>query len=72
VLNRTQLEPREFIEKAIRFYMDIWSNDSSALLPKETTSAIDGRLGLFEDRMASCFTSSQWRSLDQRDHRHRL
>ncbi|NLU25257.1 MAG: hypothetical protein GXW99_11240, partial [Clostridiales bacterium] len=28
-------------------------NDGSALLPKEIASAIDGRLGLFEDRMAS-------------------
>ena len=45
---------REFIEKAIRFYMDyLEMNDGSALLPKEIASAIDGRLGMFEDRMAS-------------------
>ena len=45
---------REFIEKAIQFYMDyLEMNDGSALLPKEIASAIDGRLGLFEDRMAS-------------------
>ena len=48
------LSRREFIEKAIRFYMDYLEvNDGSALLPKEIASAIDGRLGLFEDRMAS-------------------
>ncbi|MPN03502.1 hypothetical protein SDC9_150732 [bioreactor metagenome] len=45
---------REFIEKAIRFYMDyLEMNDGNALLPKEIASAIDGRLGMFEDRMAS-------------------
>lgn len=45
---------REFIEKAIRFYMDyLEMNNGSTLLPKEIASAIDGRLGMFEDRMAS-------------------
>ncbi|MEG2222746.1 MAG: hypothetical protein RRY95_08480 [Oscillospiraceae bacterium] len=44
---------REFIERALDFYMDyLEMNDGSTLLPKEITSAIDGRLGLFEDRMA--------------------
>lgn len=44
---------REFIEKAIRFYMDyLEMNDGSSLLPKEITAAIDGRLGMFEDLMA--------------------
>lgn len=45
---------RAYIENAIRFYMDyLEMNDGSSLLPKEVTSAINGRLGLFEDRMAS-------------------
>lgn len=45
---------REYIENAIRFYMEyLEMNDGSSLLPKEITSAINGRLGLFEDRMAS-------------------
>lgn len=45
---------REYIENAIRFYTDyLEMNDGSSLLPKEVTSAINGRLGLFEDRMAS-------------------
>lgn len=45
---------REYIENAIRFYTDyLEMNDGSSLLPKEVTAAINGRLGLFEDRMAS-------------------
>ena len=44
---------REYIENAIRFYTDYQEmNDGSSLLPKEVTSAINGRLGLFEDRLA--------------------
>ncbi|MEG1578790.1 MAG: hypothetical protein RR336_08510 [Oscillospiraceae bacterium] len=44
---------REFIERALDFYMDyLEMHDGSTLLPKEIASAIDGRLGLFEDRMA--------------------
>lgn len=45
---------REYIENAIRFYTDYQEmNGGSSLLPKEVTSAINGRLGLFEDRLAS-------------------
>ncbi len=45
---------REYIENAIRFYTDyLEMNDGSSLLPKEITAAINGRLGLFEDRMAA-------------------
>ncbi|WP_312636517.1 hypothetical protein [Oscillibacter sp.] len=45
---------REYIENAIRFYTDYQEmNDGSGLLPKEVTTAINGRLGLFEDRLAS-------------------
>lgn len=44
---------RAYIENAIRFYTDyLEMNDGSSLLPKAVTSAINGRLGLFEDRMA--------------------
>ena len=42
-----------FIEKAIDFYLGyIDANSAGAFLPKEIQSAIDGRLGMFEDRMA--------------------
>lgn len=45
---------REFIERALDFYIDyLEMNDGSSLLPKEIAAAIDGRLGMFEDRMAS-------------------
>jgi len=41
------------IEKAIDFYMGyLDANKAGAFLPKETLAAIDGRLGMFEDRMA--------------------
>ena len=44
---------REYIENAIRFYTDyLEMNGGSSLLPKEVTSAINGQLGLFEDRLA--------------------
>lgn len=36
------------------FYIDyLEMNDGSTLLPKEIAAAIDGRLGMFEDRLAS-------------------
>ena len=42
-----------FIEKAIDFYLGYLDvNSAGAYLPKEIQSAIDGRLGIFEDRMA--------------------
>lgn len=44
---------REFIERALDFYIDyLEMNDGSSLLPKEITAAINGRLGIFEDRIA--------------------
>ena len=43
----------EFIEKAVNFYADYLALGNSTLLPKEIAAAIDGRLGMFEDRMAS-------------------
>ncbi len=42
-----------FIEKAIDFYLGYLDADKAgAFLPKETLAAIDGRLGMFEDRMS--------------------
>ncbi len=42
-----------FIEKAIAFYLSyLDANKAGAFLPKETLAAIDGRLGMFEDRMS--------------------
>ena len=42
-----------FIEKAIDFYLGyLDANSAGAFLTKEIQSAIDGRLGIFEDRMA--------------------
>ncbi|WP_050699166.1 hypothetical protein [Anaeromassilibacillus senegalensis] len=45
---------REYIENAIRFYSDYQEiQGTQSLLPKEIITAIDGRLGMLEDRMAS-------------------
>ena len=42
-----------FVEKAIDFYLGyLDANGTGAFLPKEIQTAIDGRLGVFEDRMA--------------------
>ena len=43
---------REFIERALDFYMDyLEMNNGSSLLSKEISKAIDGRLGILEERM---------------------
>ena len=42
----------EFIEKAITRYMDHLEAEQSETLPFAIQSAIDGRLGIFEDRLA--------------------
>ena len=48
------LSRREYIENAIQFYTDyLEMNDGKSLLPKEISAVIDGRLGMFEDRMAA-------------------
>ncbi|MDO4270717.1 MAG: hypothetical protein Q4C72_07310 [Eubacteriales bacterium] len=45
---------REYIENAIRFYTDYQEiQGAQSLLPKEIATALDGRLGMLEDRMAS-------------------
>ena len=43
----------EFVEKAVNFYADyLAANESNSLLPTAILSAIDGHIGVFEDRMA--------------------
>ena len=43
-----------FIERAIDFYLSYLSaSNTGTFLPKELQAAIDGRLGMFEDRMSS-------------------
>ena len=42
----------EFIEKAITHYQDLLEAEQNETLPTAIQSAIDGRLGMFEDRMA--------------------
>lgn len=43
----------EFIEKAVNFYADYLAVNDNGILPAAISSAIDGRIGAFEDRMAS-------------------
>lgn len=42
-----------FVEKAVNFYADTLAAESSTTLPQAIQTAIDGRLRLLEDRMAS-------------------
>ena len=42
----------EFIEDAINYYADALAARDNALLPRAISSAIDGRLGQFENRLA--------------------
>ncbi len=42
----------EFVEKAVNFYADYLAARDNSLLPAAIQSAIDGRLGMFENRMA--------------------
>ena len=43
----------EFVEKAVNFYADSLAAENSTTLPLAIQTAIDGRLKLLEDRMAS-------------------
>ena len=45
----------EFIERAITRYQDLLEAEQNKTLPTAIQSAIDGRLGMFEDRMARLF-----------------
>lgn len=42
----------EFIEKAVARSLDLLEAEQNETLPAAISSAIDGRLGMFEDRMA--------------------
>lgn len=42
----------EFIEKAITHYQDLLEAEQNETLPSAIQAAIDGRLGMFEDRLA--------------------
>ena len=42
----------EFVERAVNFYVDYLEGQQNGVLPAAIQSAIDGRLGMFEDRMA--------------------
>jgi len=42
----------EFIEKAITHYQDLLEAEQNEMLPTAIQSAIDGQLGMFEDRLA--------------------
>lgn len=43
----------EFVEKAVNFYADALAAENSTTLPLAIQTAIDGRLKLLEDHMAS-------------------
>ena len=45
----------EFIERAITHYQDLLEAEQNEMLPTAIQSAIDGRLGMFEDRLARLF-----------------
>ena len=42
----------EFVVKAVNFYADCLAGQVNGILPAAIQSAIDGRLGMFEDRLA--------------------
>ena len=44
----------QFVEQAVTFYVDhLAVQDDSGTLPRALLSSLDGRLGMFEDRMSS-------------------
>ena len=43
----------QFVEQAVNFYADHLAAQDNGALPRAVTSALDGRLGMFEDRLAS-------------------
>ena len=44
----------QFVERAVNFYVDhLAVQDDSGTLPRAVLSSLDGRLGMFEDRMSS-------------------
>ena len=45
----------EFVVKAVNFYADFLAGQVNGVLPAAIQSAIDGRLGMFEDRLVRLF-----------------
>ena len=44
----------QFVEQAVNFYVDhLAVQDDSGTLPRAVLSSLDGRLGMFEDRLSS-------------------
>ena len=43
----------QFVEQAVNFYADYLAAQDNGTLPRAVSSALDGRLGMFEDRLAS-------------------
>ena len=43
----------QFIEQAVNFYADHLAIQNNGSLPRAISSALDGRLGVFEDRLSS-------------------
>lgn len=43
----------QFIEQAVNFYADHLAVQSNGNLPRAVSSALDGRLGMFEDRLSA-------------------
>ena len=43
----------QFVEQAVNFYADHLAIQHNGSLPRAISSALDGRLGMFEDRLAS-------------------
>ena len=43
----------DFIERAVLFYLDHLEAERNGMLPVAIQSAIDGRLGMFEDRLST-------------------
>ena len=43
----------QFVEQAVNFYADHLSLEANNSLPRAVSSALDGRLGVFENRLSS-------------------
>ena len=43
----------QFVEQAVNFYVDHLALQDNGSLPRAVSSALDGRLGMFENRLAS-------------------
>lgn len=43
----------QFVEQAVNFYADHLAVQSNGSLPRAVSSALDGRLGMFEDHLSS-------------------